>query len=144
MTRALILMFVLSVSTSAMAQSDPPEQGGTIWFFYPDEEPSPLGKPMLLHVNILTRQLATIGPGEYFGYPVPPGIHAFSYTRAPSRDEYLGLTVKPGQDVYVEVHFRDLKVVSPEVGRLAIQQSRPISVLNVIDRSIIVVGASPL
>jgi hypothetical protein len=143
MTRSLILMLLLSVASSAAAQSDL-EQGGTIWFFYPKEDPNPLGSPMLLHVNILTRQLAKIGPGEYFGYPVPVGIHAFSYTRAPSRDEYIALSVRSGQEVYVEVHFRDLRTVPAEQGRLAVRQLRPISVLNVFDRSVIVPGASPL
>ena len=140
MRRALILM-VLALASPAAGQIRPLEQGGIIWFYYPDEKPSPYGSPTILHIGGLTRTLAKLGPGEFFGYPVAPGVHVFSYTRAPARNEALSVAIKPGEELYVEVHFRELTSVSADIGKRAIQRSRPLSELGVLDSSVIVVAA---
>ena len=143
MRRGWILL-LLTLASVAAGQVQPLEQGGTVWFYYPDEKPSPYGSPTILHIGGLTRILAKVAPGEYFGYPVAAGVHVFSYTRAPARNETLSISIKPGEELYVEVHFRELTRVSPEIGKLALQQSHPIRRVGVFDSSVLVGGATPV
>ena len=84
---AVLLALGYLAPGSAAQQTNPLEQGATIWFYRPIDSPSPREIPMLFEIGGITRQLARLAPGEFFGYSVPPGIHVFSYTRAPSRGE---------------------------------------------------------
>lgn len=138
------LLTLLLFAPGSTAQVNPQEQGATIWFYRPVDSPSPREIPTLFEIGGITRQLARLAPGEFFGYSVPPGIHVFSYTRAPSRGEATAVSVKANQQAYVEVHWRELRSVSGNAGMEAIQKSRPISEVNAKDDSVIVVAAAPV
>ena len=135
----LILILVLAqCAPSSSAQAIPWGQGATIWFYRPENSADPRASPMLLEVGGITRSLARLAPGEFFGYSLGPGIHVFSYTRAPARGESLSVPIKVGEQAFVEVHFRELKQVQEGEAIEAIQQLRPMSLVNAIDKSVFV------
>jgi hypothetical protein len=103
---ALVLALALP-ATPAMAQFNNSSQDVTIWFYRPADSSSSQDIPTVHEVGGLTRRLARLAPGEFFGYTVQPGTHTFSYTRAPARGQALNLLVKAGQPMYVEVQFRN-------------------------------------
>ena len=104
--RVLALGFLASTT---MAQVNPADQGpGTVWFYRPADSPLRQDIPTLHEVGGLTRPLGKLSPGEFFGYSVSPGVHVFSYTRAPARGQAISILVKPGKPSYVEVQYRDL------------------------------------
>ena len=139
MKMVVILILVLAQCvTSASAQVIPWGQGATIWFYRRANSPDPQAIPMLLEVGGITRRLARLAPGEFFGYSLGPGVHVFSYTRAPARGEFLSVPIRVGDQAFVEVHFRELKQVPEAEAIEAIQQLRPMSVVNAIDKSVFV------
>jgi len=132
---ALILV-ASSLPSVAMAQVNPSPQDAIIWFYRPSDSPEPRGIPTVHELGGLTRQLARLAPGEFFGYVVPPGTHTFSYTRAPSRGESLPIQVKAAGQAYVEVQFRELNIVSADLGRATVLKLRPIPGSAVLDRNV--------
>ena len=135
----LILILVLAQCVpSASAQAIPWGQGATIWFYRPANSPDSRASPMLLEVGPITRSLGRLAPGEFFGYSLGPGVHVFSYTRAPARGESLSVPIKVGEQAFVEVHFRELKQVPEAEAIETIQQLRPMSLVNAIDKSVFV------
>ena len=141
----VVLLGVGYLAPAAVAQQiNTLEQGATIWFYRPADSPSPRDIPTLFEIAGITRQLARLGPGEFFGYSVPAGIHVFSYTRAPSRNESTTISVRENQQAYIEVQWRGLREVSHEMGSAAIRKSRPISEINAKDESVILVPSVPV
>ncbi len=139
MTKILVLIVMLfPLLSTAVSQVNPLGQGATIWFYRPTDWPYPGDVPTVHEVGGITRQLAKLPPGEFFGYSLGPGVHVFSYTRAPARGESLSVATKAGDQAFVEVHFRELKQVPEAEGIEAIQKLRPMSALNAIDKSVFV------
>src|SRR5262245_6335639 len=125
---ALILLgFVVS---TAVAQVSPADQHATVWFYRPADSPLPQNIPTLYEVAGLTRPLGRLAPGEFFGYSVSPGLYVLSYTRAPARGQVVSVLVKPGEQAYVEVHFRDLQQVPVDRGAAAMRRLRPMPNAN--------------
>ena len=139
MTKILVLIVMLfPLLSTAVSQVNPLGQGATIWFYRPTDWPYPGDVPTVHEVGGITRQLAKLPPGEFFGYSLGPGVHVFSYTRAPARGESLSVATKAGDQAFVEVHFRELKQAPEAEAMEAIQQLRPMSVVNAIDKSVFV------
>ena len=139
MTKILTLIVVLfPLMSTAVSQVNPLEQGATIWFYRPTDWPYPRDAPTLHEVGGITRQLAKLPAGEFFGYSLGPGVHVFSYTRAPARGESLSVPIKSGDQAFVEVHFRELKQVPEAEGIEAIQKLRPMALVNAIDKGVFV------
>ena len=132
------IVVLLPLLSTAVSQVNPLGQGGTIWFYRPTDWPYPGDVPTVHEVGGITRQLAKLPPGEFFGYSLGPGVHVFSYTRAPARGESLSVPIKAGDQVFVEVHFRELQQVPEAEGIEAMQQLRPMSAINAIDKSVFV------
>src|SRR5688572_19036949 len=135
----IVLGFVV---TTGVAQVSPVDQHATIWFYRPADSPQAKNIPTLHEVAGLTRPLGRLAPGEFFGYSVSPGTYVFSYTRAPARGQDLSVLVKPGEQAYVEVHFRDLRQVPVARGAAAMRRLRPAPDVNVLDRSVILAPGS--
>jgi hypothetical protein len=115
MKNVLATLVIFMIAFPATAQVNPLGQGATIWFYRPADS-YPADIPTLYAVGGITRQLAKIAPGEFFGYSVPPGVYVFSHTRAPARGESIAISINTGQQAYVEVHFREMKSVSSDAG----------------------------
>src|SRR5688572_111472 len=139
---ALIVALGFLASTT-IAQVNPMNQGATVWFYRPADSPLPQDIPTLFEVGGLTRSLGRLAPGEYFGYSVSPGVHDFSYTRAPAKGQSVSLLVKAGEQAYVEVEFRGLKPVAAGEGAAALRRLRPMPDVHVLDRSVILVPGNP-
>ncbi len=134
----MLIVVLFPLLSTAVSQVNPSGQGATIWFYRPTDWPYPGDVPTVHEVGGITRQLAKLPPGEFFGYSLNPGVHVFSYTRAPARGESLSVPIKAGDQAFVEVHFRELKQVPEAEGIEAIQQLRPMSAVNAIDKSVFV------
>ena len=134
----MFIVMLFPLLSTAVSQVNPLGQGATIWFYRPTDWPYPGDVPTVHEVGGITRQLAKLPPGEFFGYSLGPGVHVFSYTRAPARGEFLSVPIRVGDQAFVEVHFRELKQVPEAEALEAIQQLRPMSVVNAIDKSVFV------
>ena len=134
----MLIVVLFPLLSTAVSQVNPVGQGATIWFYRPTDWPYPGDVPTVHEVGGITRQLAKLPPGEFFGYSLSPGVHVFSYTRAPARGESLSVPIKAGDQAFVEVHFRELKQVPEAEGIEAIQKLRPMSAVNAIDKSVFV------
>ena len=136
-----VLMFIVMLFPllyTSVSQVNPSGQGATIWFYRPTDWPYPGNVPTVHEVGGITRQLAKLPPGEFFGYSLGPGVHVFSYTRAPARGESLSVPIKAGEQAFVEVQFRELKQVPEAEGIEVIRKLRPMSAVNAIDKSVFV------
>jgi hypothetical protein len=131
------LMVMLGLVSTTVAQVNSSEQAATVWFSRPANSTSPGEISTVYKVDGLTRPLGKIAPGEFFGYPVPAGTHVFSYTRAPARGQSLTLELKSGEQIFVEVQFRDFKRVSASEGIEAIRKIQPVPEARVLDRIVL-------
>ena len=138
----MVIAILLPLTSTAVPQFAPMGQGAMIWFYRPADSPYPREVPTIYEVGGITRTLAKVAPGEFFGYSVVPGVHVLSYTRAPARGESIAVTLKAGQQAYVEVHFREFRQVSEDDGIDAIQRSRSISESSALDNSVIVLASA--
>src|SRR5688572_10753321 len=124
MLKLILLAFSLfAFSVDGFAQAS----RGTIWFYRPADSPEPRNIPTVYENGGITRPLAPLRPGEFFGLSVMPGTYRYSYTRAPARGQYVEVQVSSGEDVFVEFHYREFAIVPPDKGIAALAQMRPIS-----------------
>src|SRR5262245_17477157 len=98
MKRMLMGVLVLFLVSSATSYAQSPTRSATIWFYRPSAETDTART--VYQVGGITDRLATISAGEFFGLRVAPGVHVFSYTRAPARGESIAVTINAGQQAY--------------------------------------------
>ncbi len=82
------------------------------------------------------KKLATIAKGEFFTLPVRAGIHAFSWTGAPSRGQQTILNVSPGQQIFLEVQFRSITQITTDTAAIDFRALRPINATRVFDSAV--------
>src|SRR5438876_7304530 len=90
------LFFLLA--SSAVAQSTSPQV--TLWLYRPAVDN--FGSAMPLYID--GRKLVSLGPGQFFGIQVPPGLHAFSWTNAPGARQVV-LPIAADPQSYLEVKY---------------------------------------
>ena len=131
------LIVMLGLASTTVAQVNSERQAATVWFYRPADSPAPQELPTVHKVGGLTRQLGKIAPGEFFGYPVSTGTHVFSYTGAPARGQSLNLELKSGEQIFVEVQFREFKRVPSIDGIEAIGKAQPVPEKRVLDKVVL-------
>ena len=115
------IVLLVGVLTTANAQQA--AQTATIWFY---GQPSSGQSRTVYQIGGITDRLAVVGPNQFFGLRVTPGIYVFSYTQAPARGQSFAVPVNQGQQAYVEVRSDELVIVPQDRGIQAIQAAQPI------------------
>ena len=131
------IVLLVGVLTTAHAQQA--AQTATIWFY---GQPNSGQSRTVYQIGGITDRLAVVGPNQFFGLRVTPGVHVFSYTQAPARGQSVAVPVNQGQQAYVEVRSDELVIVPQDRGIQAIQSAQPIPASGAISSTVIVPSAS--
>jgi hypothetical protein len=128
---------VLLLSLTAFAQSAP--QQATVWLYRPAADS--LSSTMPLYVD--GRKLVNFGHGQFFGIPLSPGLHAFSWTTQPGARQVV-IPIGPDTQSYLEVTypsnapFLSINPMPPDKAIAAMNGVLPIDSSAVFDASVIV------
>lgn len=134
-------MFVLlSLGCAALAEAQEPTAPAMIWFYRNDSSFDSVLNPTIYSG---TRKLAKLEKGQFFGVPVSPGTHYFSWKDNPSKGEQAWVLIDVGQEKFFQVKARSIEPVDEAKARKEMQKAKPIEIGNIFDSAIKPRQASP-
>ena len=126
-----------AVGTATVTTNDAEQDYAVILFYRPitlkDSDQNPTIYAIRAGGN---KKLATVAKGEFFALKVQPGIYAYSWTYTPARGQQTTLNVSSGQQVFIQLQFRDIIQTATDAAPPDFQALRPIDVTRVFDSDV--------